>query len=188
MSTTTKETRLPELHLPEITREGIARGLSEIHVPDLSKIERPNIEMPDIDLSAIDLRRRNVGKAVTSAAQSLGLVRQRRSRWPFVVAAAIVAGLTAWALMHSTTFRDRLDRAARMARVRIDEMQQAHEDLDDVAGTAPHLVNGSADIAGALDAADATANDYPKGLAETTDLMAAAGEGIPAFEAAKARN
>jgi hypothetical protein len=200
MSTTTRESRLPELHLPEITREGIARGLSEIHAPDLSKIERPNIEMPDIDLSAIDLRR-DVGKAVTNAAVALGIVRPQRPRWPFVVAAAIIAGLTGWALMRSTTFRDRLDRAMGSARVRLDEMREAHEDreeaLEPVAFTAAETApikpgkrgkNGSPDVAEAFDAADAVPNDYPKGLGATTDQMDAALDGAPVFEKVDARN
>lgn len=192
MSTTTRESRLPELRLPEISREGIARGLSEIHAPDLSKLERPNIEMPDIDLSMSDFTR-NVGKAVTGAAVAVGLVRPPRPRWPFLVAGAIIAGLTAWALMHSTAFRERLDRVAQNARLRMDEMRETHDAVDAVAFTAAetmpiddaYLGNGSADISGALDAAGATANDYPEGLGITTDLMAAAEDGTPAFKAAE---
>ena len=149
--------------------------------------------MPDIDLSAIDVRRIDVGKAVAGAAAAVGLVRPRRPRWPFLVAAAIIAGLTGWALMNSTAFRERLDRVARGARVRLDEMREAHEDLDPVAFTAAetmpiddaYLENGSADVSGALDAAGATANDYPEGLGITTDLMAAAEDGTPAFKAAE---
>ena len=41
------------------------------------------------------------------------------------------------------------------------------------------------DVAGALDDAGVTANDYPEGLGVTTDLMAAAEDGTVAFEAAK---
>jgi hypothetical protein len=201
MAMTTKESRLPELRLPEISREGIARGLSDMHAPEMPKLERPNIEMPDIDVSMSDFTK-SVGKAVTGAAVAVGLVRRpSRPRWPFLVGAAVIAGLTAWALMHSTTFRDRLDRAARTARVRMDEMREAretHDDMDEmdtVAFTAAEtmpiddsfLENGKADVAGALDAADATANDYPEGLGATTDLMGAAEDGTPAFEATRTR-
>lgn len=194
MSTATKESRLPELHLPEISREGIARGLSEIHVPDLSKLERPNIEMPD--LSKNDLAR-SVSKAITHAGVAVGLIRPPRPRWPFVVAGAIVAGLGAWALMHSTAFRARLDRAMGGAHVRLDEMREAHQDLEPVAFTAaetapiepgPYLENGSSDVAGAFDAADAVPNDYPEGLGATTDQLDAALDGSPIFEKADARN
>ncbi len=153
--------------------------------------------MPDIDLSAIDIRRIDVSKAVAGAAAALGLVRPRRPRWPFVLAAAIIAGLTGWALMNSTTFRERLDRATRVARVRLDEMREAHEHLDPVAFTAaetapiepgPYVENGSSDVAGALDAADAVPNDYPEGLGAMTDQMDAALDGVPVFERADARN
>jgi hypothetical protein len=192
MSTTTRESRRPELRLPEISREGIARGLSEIHVPDLSKMERPTIEMPDIDVSMSDFTR-NVGKAVTSAAVAVGLVRPPRPRWPFLLGGAIIVGLAGWALMHSTAFREWLDRVTGIARVRIDEMREERDDMDAVAFTAaetmpiepgPYAENGSADVAGALDAAGVSANDYPEGLGATTDMMNGAAEGIPAFEVA----
>ncbi len=197
MPMSTRQPHLPEIRLPEITREGIARGLSDIHVPDLSKIERPTMEMPDIDLSGIDFRRLDVGKAVAGAAAAVGLVRPRRPRWPFVVAAAIIAGLTAWALMHSTAVRERLDRAVRTARVRVDEIGETDGETNPVAltqaETAPielgaDAENGTADVAGAFDAADAVPNDSPEGLGVTTDQMDAALEGVQVFERADARN
>jgi hypothetical protein len=191
MSTSTKESRLPELRLPEISRDSIVRGLSEMRAPDFSKMERPNIEMPDIDLSKIDFPRIDVGKAVNDAAIAVGLVRPSRRRWPFLLGAAIIAGLTAWALMHSTAVRERLDRAARTARERIDEMRE-DEELETVAFTAAEtapIENGVyADVARALDDAGITANEYPEGLGVTTDLLAAAEDGTVAFEAAKSRN
>jgi hypothetical protein len=193
MALTTKESRLPELRLPEISRDSIARGLSEMRAPDFSKMERPNIEMPDIDLSKVDFPRIDVGKAVTDAAVAVGLVRPSRRRWPYLLGAAVIAGLTAWALMHSTAVRDRLDRAARSARERMDEMREDEElELDPVAFTAAEthpIEDGAfADVAGALDDAGVNANDYPEGLGVTTDLMAAAEDGTVAFEAAKNRS
>ncbi len=192
MSTTTKESRLPELRLPEISRDSIIRGLSEMRAPDLSKMERPKVEMPDMDLSKIDFPRIDVGKAVTDAAVAVGLVRPSRPRWPFVLGAAVIAGLTAWALMQSTTVRDRLDRVARTARERIDEMREDREVTDAVAFTAAETapIDDMAfdDVAGALDDAGVNANDYPEGLGVTTDLMAAAEDGTVAFEAAKSRS
>lgn len=196
MAMTTKGSRLSDLHLPEISRDAIARGLSEIHAPDLSKLERPNLEMPDIDLSKIDFPRIDVGKAMNSAAVASGLVRRRRRRWPFVLGAAIIAALTAWALMQSTTVRERLDRAARIARERIDEMRETEDRIDAVAFTSAEtapmdegsfVADGYADVARALDAVDATANDYPEGLGATTDIMDGAENGTPAFEKAKAK-
>ena len=189
MTTTTRAPRRV-LRLPKLSAEGIARGLSEMHVPDLSKIERPKIEMPDLDRSLRDAKR-SVGRAVTDAAVAVGLVRPPRPRWPFVLAAAIIAGLTAWALMHSTAVRDRLARAARTGRVRDDEMRETHEDLEPIAFTTVETARielGSSDVAGAFDAADAVPNDYPESLGATTDQLDAALDGAPIFERADARN
>lgn len=186
MHTPTRESRLPELRLPEISREGIARGLSEIHAPDLSKIERPNIEMPDIDLSRIDFPRIDIAKAVVGAASAVGLVRPRRprrSRWLFVLGAGIIVGLTGWALMNLTAIRERLDRAALRARGLIDEMRAEREGMDPVAFTAA----ATAPIdPGPYAEAESAANDYPEGLGAATDKTDAAGDGIPAFEEADA--
>lgn len=191
MTASTKQSRLPELRLPEISRDSIVRGLSEMRGPDLSKMERPNIEMPDIDLSKVDFPRIDVGKAVNDAAIAVGIVRPSRRRWPFLLGVAVIAGLTGWALMHSTAIRDRLDRAARTARERIDEMRE-DEEFDTVAftaaATAPIESDAFGDVAGALDDAGVNANDYPEGLGVTTDLMAAAEDGTVAFEAAKTRS
>jgi hypothetical protein len=191
MALTTRESRLPELRLPEISREGISRGLSEMRGPDLSKLERPNLQMPDIDMPKIDLPKIDIGKAVNDAAIAVGLARPQRRRWPFVLGGAIVLGLTAWALMQSTAFRQWLDNMVGMARERMDP----GEDIDDpVAFTAaetapidagPYASNGEMDVAGAFDAAGASANDYPEGLGATADMMAGAEEGTPAFETAK---
>ncbi len=194
MALTTRESRLPELRLPEISREGISRGLSEMRAPDLSKLERPNLQMPDLDLPKIDLPRIDVGKAVNDAAVAVGLVRPQRRRWPFLLGGAIVLGLTAWALLQSTAFREWLDGVVGMARERID----AGGDIDDtVAFTAaetapvdsgPYAANGELDVAGALDAAGGNGNDYPEGLGAPSDMMAGAEEGTPAVETAKKRS
>ena len=177
MTVSTKESSVKTLRLPEISRDAIARGLSEIQVPGLSKIERPSIEMPEIDLSKVELPRVDVGRAVADAAVSMGIARRSRPRWPFVVGAAVIAGLSAWAVMHSTSIRERLDRAARMARQRMDEMRAAGSPSD----------RDTFDIDDALDAAGVTANEYPDGLAATTDMIAAADDGIPAFEETASR-
>ena len=89
----------------------------------------------------------------------------------------MIAGLTAWALMHSTSVRERLDGASRTARQRIDEMRKAGASLD-----RPY------DVASALEEAGVTANEYLDGLDATTDMMAAAEDGTTAHEeAASAR-
>lgn len=176
MTMSTKESPVKALRLPEISRDAIARGLSEIQVPDLSKIERPSIEMPAIDLSKVERPRVDVGKAVADAAVAVGLARRGRPRWPFLLGAAVIAGMTAWALMHSTSVRERLDGASRTARQRIDEMRKAGASLD-----RPY------DVASALEEAGVTANEYLDGLDATTDMVAAAEDGTTAHEEAAAR-
>ena len=53
-----KEVRLPELHLPEISRDEILKTVSEVRRPDfdLSDIQRPKIEMPDIAIPRLPSR------------------------------------------------------------------------------------------------------------------------------------
>ena len=175
MTVSTKESPVRVLRLPKISREGISRGLSEIERPDLSKVELPAIEMPDIDMSKVDLPRVDVGKAVAGAAVALGIARPARSRRPFFVGAAVIAGLTAWALMRSTAVRERLADATRMARQRIDEMRAARDDADSVAFTSaepmPIEPGAYGEVADALDAARST-SDYPEGFGAPAGTMA----------------
>jgi hypothetical protein len=181
MTLSLKETRVPELRLPEISRESIARGLSEMRAP----------EMPDIDLSKVDLPKVDVSKAIADAALAVGITRPSRPRWPIVLGAAIIAGLTAWALTHKSAVRDRLEQTAQMARERINVMRGGLDESDDAvaftaAETMPIEPGAYDDIAGALDDAGITAKDYPEGLGASGD-MAGAEDGIPAFEPAKSR-
>lgn len=162
----TMESRRREVRLREIG-DRAARGLSDVHVPDLSKLERPTLEMPDIDLSRIDLTRSDVTKTVVSAATAAGLVRRRRRRWAYLLSVAIILGLTRWALSNSTAIRERLDRVARRARERLDEMRVNRKDLDPVAfpaaPTAP-IEPGPYSVDVARNGVGETATDYPAGL------------------------
>ena len=61
-----KEGRLPELRLPEISRDEIIRSFSEIRRPDMDlsqiewpKVDLPQIEWPKVDLSHIEWSRKN---------------------------------------------------------------------------------------------------------------------------------
>jgi hypothetical protein len=133
--------------------------------------------MPDIDLSKVDLPRVDLGKAVGDAAVAMGIARRGRPRWPFIVGAAVIAGMTAWALTHSTTVRERLERVSRSARQRIDEMREAGSPMD----------RDEYDIDEALDAPGVTANERSAGLAATTDMLVAAEDGTAAYEVTEAR-
>ena len=65
-----KDIELPEIRLPEFERPSI----------DLK-----DVKLPKVDLSSIEMPKVDVGKAVMSAATSAGLVKQSRSRWPYLV-------------------------------------------------------------------------------------------------------
>ena len=127
------ERRLPELRLPKLERDEIMRAMSGVRLPDVrvpdvdiskvdvSKVDRPKIELPEFDLPRIDVR-----QAIDDAAVRVGIRRRRRSRWPLVAGFAIVVGLIAYALSRPM-FRVQVERTARVARRRIDEMREARE-------------------------------------------------------------
>lgn len=149
---TRKSFQLPELHLPEMRRDDIAKTLSDVRHElgevrreidksraDIAKLHLPKFEMPDVDLARLD-----VPKAVTSAAQSAGLMKKRRSRAPFVIGGLVTLGLLVWAALRSPTVRERVRTVAHDARDKIDAMR-AQADLEprafDAADTMP--VEGS---------------------------------------------
>jgi len=168
----TKESRLPELHLPEISRDDIMRSLSE-RMPDvdLSKVERPKFEMPDIDL----------GKAMAGAAAAAHIGRRSRSRWPFAVGGLIIAGVATAAVLSNETVRAKIAGAFDALRERVAAMRSTgYEDLDidrddpiafDAAETAP-ITETSPYSDDPLETAP-----YPSGLGSNGHE-----DGIPAFE------
>jgi hypothetical protein len=145
---TTKEVRLPELHLPEIKRDEIVRALSGIRLPevDLAKARRTSIKVPAVTVTSSD-----VGKVLAAGAALARFVRpapkprawlagpfgrrtrspivrivqprRRRSRWPLAIGAIAVIALGAWALIRRPAVRERLEAAARDTRARIDELR-----------------------------------------------------------------
>lgn len=145
---TVKEVRLPELHLPEIKRDDIVRSLSGVRLPevDLSKARRATIKVPAVSVTSSD-----VGKVLAAGAAVARFVRpaparrawlpgpfgrrtrspivrivpsrRRRSRWPLAIGAIAVVALAAWALIRRPGVRERIDAAARDARVRVDELR-----------------------------------------------------------------
>ena len=118
----TLEGRLPELRLPEISRDDIIKSFSEIRRPDL---EMPAIEWPKVDLSKIEVTRDDVDKAILGVATAARLVRpaMRSSRLPLALAFVAVAAVATIAILTRPTVRDRLAIAAREAQRRIDEVR-----------------------------------------------------------------
>ena len=188
-----KESRLPELHLPEIDRDDIARSLSEIRLPDvdLSKLERPkvvlpkavsNFEWPRFDISAADIR-----KALASVAVAAHLrPRPRQSRWPFAVGGLLVAGVATWAVLSNEAHRARLANGAsavrdRIASMRSNDRDQLEIDPDEaIAFTAAETA--PIETPSYSDATMIDATGYPEGLGADRD------NGAPAMEEASSRD
>jgi hypothetical protein len=147
--------RLPELKLPEMSRDDIAKALGEarkelgevrkdlndfrkeIEVPrvDVSKIDPSKFEMPNIDYgkefrdARNDLRDagKQMSKNARKAAQDAGLIK-RPSRLPFVIAGAVTLGLVGWALANSPGIRARLRLAVQQLQDKMAERRAAWDE------------------------------------------------------------
>ena len=157
--------RLPELKLPEMSRDDIAKALGDtrkelgqvrkdlndfrrdFEAPkiDLSKIDMSKVEMPNVDVAkefrdaGKDLRDagKHLAKNARSAAQDAGLVK-RPSRLPFVIAGAITLGVVGWALANSPSVKARLQQAMRQVQAKMAE-QRAQWAMD----TEPHAFDAA---------------------------------------------
>jgi hypothetical protein len=142
--------RLPELKLPEMSRDDIAKALGETRKElgevrkDLSEYRR-EVEVPRMDLSKIEMPNIDIGKEIRdarkdlkdagkymaknarSAAQDAGLVK-RPSRLPFVIAGAITIGLVGWALANSPSIKARLQLAAKQMQEKMAARRAEWED------------------------------------------------------------
>jgi hypothetical protein len=144
-----KDLRWPELRLPEMSRDDIAKALGEARKEmsemrrdlnefrremEMPKVDLAKVELPKIDLAKVDKEARaaakdarkaarkagkQVTKEMTKAAQDAGIVK-RPSRLPFVILAAITLALVGWALA-TPTLRERVKTAAQGARDRMAE-------------------------------------------------------------------
>jgi hypothetical protein len=147
--------RLPELKLPEMSRDDIAKALGEarkelgevrkdlnefrkeIEVPkvDVSKIDPSKFEMPNIDYAKELRDARNdlldagkqMSKKTRKAAQDAGLVKGP-SRLPFVIAGAVTLGLVGWALANSPSIKARLRLAAQQIQDKMAERRAAWDE------------------------------------------------------------
>jgi hypothetical protein len=149
-----KEFRLPELRLPEMSRDDIAKALGEAR-KELSEVRRDlnefrrEFEMPRVDTTVVELPKvdmakvskdaeqlgkdarkmaKDARKSAKEAAQKAGLI-QRPSRVPFVLVGLATMGLVAWALA-TPGVKTRLREAAEQAQKRMAERRTAW-DLDD---------------------------------------------------------
>ena len=158
--------RLPELKLPEMSRDDIAKALGEtrkelgqvrkdlnefrreLEVPriDLSKVDPAKFEMPDVDVAkeireaGKDLRDagKQLAKNARSAAQDAGIVK-RPSRLPFVIAGAVTLGLVGWALANSPSIKARIRQAIQQAQDKMAERRAAWDEDE----AEPHAFDAS---------------------------------------------
>ena len=188
--------RLPELKLPEMSRDDIAKALGEarkelgevrkdlnefrkeIEVPrvDVSKIEMPNIDYAkEFRDARNDLKDagKQMSKNARKAAQDAGLVK-RPSRLPFVIAGAVTLGLVGWALANSPSIRARLRLAAQQLQDKMAERRAAWDEDE----AEPHAFDAAVAVPIQPSAyADATSDrnspfadppsDLPDGLGKT---------------------
>ncbi len=176
-----------ELHLPEITRDGIARSFSGVHLPDLdfSGLERPRIDLPEavsnFEWPRIDLPSIDIGRAIAGAAAAAHIGRHaRRPRWPLAVAGLVVAGLAGWAILSQDAQRVRVTRGARAIRQRISAMRSDLQGRSEV-DPGHAIAFSAAEIAPIetspfSDGLTAEATDYPAGLGSNSS------DGTPAIE------
>ena len=150
-------TRLPELRLPEMSRDDIAKALGEARkeIRDVRKDLadfRQDFEMPRVvsavDLSSVDVEKiangakdgakqvadtardnaKQVAKEARKAAENAGLIERRRTRMPFVLAGLVTLGLVTWAFANSPSVKTRLREGAQRARERMNERRSTWAD------------------------------------------------------------
>jgi hypothetical protein len=149
-----RDLKLPELRLPEMSRDDVAKALGEARKEladvrrDLNEFRR-EFEMPKVDLSAVempkgvDLSKVDVAKVskdarklskearknARQAAERAGLVK-RPSRLPFVLVGLATLGLVAWAFA-TPGVKARIRETARQAREQMNQRRAAWDYDDD---------------------------------------------------------
>lgn len=148
MLTMTRNDRGSERGLPKIDL-----GDTKIDLPklgrDLSKVDLSNVELPKVDLDKTE-----IAKAVTAAAVSMGLMERRRSRWPYVIGAAVAAIAIGWIVMQREMIRSWFQ-AAR------NDAPWTDDTVDPVAFTAAETAPMQRS---ATDMSGGQSDDYPDGL------------------------
>jgi hypothetical protein len=151
-------TRFPELRLPEMSRDDIAKALGDARkeIRDVRKDLadfRQEFEMPRVatavDLSSVDVEKiangakdgakqvadtargnaMQVAKEARKVAENAGLIERRRTRRvPFIFAGLVTLGLVTWAFANSPSVKMRLREGAQRARERMNERRSSWDD------------------------------------------------------------
>lgn len=167
-----KDLRFPELRMPEMTRDDIAKALGEAR-KELGDVRKELGEMRhDIDLSKIDVPKA-VSDAATSVGQTVGLVKRPRSRLPFIAGALVTIGLVGWAVRSSPPLKARIQGVMQSARERMDAMRASDDGVSsddmeprafDAAVTIPAQPSVYADDLASSNSPFDGPTDLPKGL------------------------
>lgn len=138
---------------------GSEHGLPTIDLGD-TKIDLPKLgrDLSKVELPKVDLDTTQLAKAVTDAAVAIGLMERRRSRWPFVLGAAVAAIAIGWIVMQREMIREWFQ-AAR------NDAPWSDDALDPVAFTAAEtapMQRTASDMSGGQ-----SDDDYPDSLGAT---------------------
>lgn len=187
-------TRLPELRLPEMSRDDIAKALGEARkeIRDVRKDLadfRQDFEMPRVvsavDLGSVDVGKiadgakdgakqvadtardnaKQVAKEARKAAENAGLIERRRTRMPFVLAGLVTIGLVTWAFANSPSVKMRLREGAQRARERMAERRSTWDEPR-AFDEAPTAGVHAATYSGALGSTDSPYAEPPTPLPE----------------------
>ena len=142
---------LPDVKFPQVKRP-------EVKLPqvDLQDIKLPQVDLPEIEVPKVD-----VGKTVLGVATAAGLVKPRRSRWPYLLGVGVVVAVVGWALTN-TAIRDRLTQAVGAIRDRVQAMRGTDQSQDAIAFPAAHAA--PIDEPANLSVPPASNPDYPEGF------------------------
>ena len=188
--------RLPELRLPEMSRDDIAKALGDARkdIRDVRKeladfrqdFEMPR-SIPAVDLSSVDVEKiangakdgakqvadtargnaMQVAKEARKAAENAGLIERRRTRRvPLIFAGLVTLGLVTWAFANSPSVKMRLREGAQRARDRMNERRSTWDEDARAFDAAPTAGVGSSTYSDALDTADSPFAEPPTQLPE----------------------
>ena len=200
--------RFPELRLPEMSRDDIARALGDTRkdIRDVRKDLadfRQDFEMPRVvsavDLGSVDVEKiangakdgakqladtarenaMQVAKEARKAAENAGLLERRRSRVPFIFAGLVTLGLVTWAFANSPSVKVRLREGAQRARERMNERRSAWDEPK-AFDEAPTAGVHAATYSGALGSTDSPYADPPTPLPEGLGSESNVTDDVPA--------
>jgi len=154
MPSAIKDVELPEVHLPEFERPSI----------DLK-----DMKLPKVDLSSIEMPKVDVGKAVKDAAVSVGLVKESRSRWPYLIGAGVALAVTGFILLNASAVRDRLSAAATRASAWVNDMRGGDRYRDAMAFPAAETAPIVAETSAWGEESTSETPDYPEGFGRETE-------------------